>query len=183
MISYKQFFFIVIHCNTKEILKNKCPSSTKCVEPQPGSFEGVCHCKDNGFMFNKKYTNDNDYCISIDKNINQHTQINRNSQINRNPQQEINIKTSARSNHIITDVLLPIILFLIVIGVFFFAIKKIKITNRNRPFFCEDVILGANDSDDSPLIQAILFVMHFEKKTYSNCAISNYHSTIDITIG
>lgn len=118
-------------------------------------------------MVNPKHTNDNDYCIDIKFNTSSSSSFNIISKNNvslvtdheASAQYEPKFKSSVRAHHIIAGVLIPIMFVLIAIGSII-AYKKLHITqrirnirrtHRNRPFY-EDVMLGANDNDDPPLI-------------------------------
>lgn len=167
----------IVKCDTRKMLNNICPKAdhfqSRCVENsnQPGEFDGLCQCYD-GFIFNIKYTNDNDYCI-IDPNTtddpkqsnSKSGRISNNSVNSQNKNTSFvvdelkTIQTTPQPHHIVAGVLIPIVFVLIVIGSTFIykklhvtqRIRNIRRTHRNRPFY-EDVMLGTNDIDDPPLI-------------------------------
>lgn len=142
----------VKNCNTQEIYKNSCPSSTKCVEHQPGVFNGICQCKEDGYVFNSKFTNNDDYCTIIDDETKQIRNNNNNFEKSgigsrTNAPHEEKLKSSAQPHHIIAGVLIPIVLIVIVIGLVH-IIRHVRRSHGRGPFY-EDVML---DHDDPPLI-------------------------------
>lgn len=141
-------------CNTEE---NTCPQSTACVEfaeNRPGVFNGTCECRDPITHFNPKYKNDADYCITNTSNSpKNHTD----SLEDETSAQKQKFKSPSKTHHFVAGVIFPIAFVLIVLATIF-VYKKFHVTQRirnirrsRRPFY-EDVMLGANDIDDPPLI-------------------------------
>lgn len=120
-----------------------CPPSTICEEKDENQleiFEGQCVCKGQ-YVFNPQYITDDEYCIK--------TAIFNKSSDSRNTS-----KNTSKPHHILVGIFLPIVFVLIVLsGIFVVTqrIRNIRRTHRNRPFY-QDVMLGANDNDDPPLI-------------------------------
>lgn len=140
----------VIKCNTEDIYRSSCPSSTKCVENPPGIVDGICLCKEEGYTFNPKYTSVDDYCTIFDANIKQNRS---NSISSEAPPYEEKLKSIAHPHHIVAGILIPLVLVTIVILIIL-AFKKLHIIytfrRTHRSPFYEDVVLNVEDLHDEP---------------------------------